>query len=96
MAQEADSVVGVVAQHVTGAHLGPMLCNDLPCAGVLHRKPNLLHVREADSQSLWMSYASGSLVLVGNITWVHFRYLKRRHVLVFLQLRQAWAVGCSG
>ena len=36
MTHEADSIVGVVAQGVTGAHLGPVLCYGLAGAGVLH------------------------------------------------------------
>ena len=36
MTYEADSIVGVVAQAVTGAHLGPVLCYSLACASVLH------------------------------------------------------------
>ena len=36
MTHEADSIVGVVAQGITGAHLGPVLRYGLACAGVLH------------------------------------------------------------
>ena len=34
--QQADSIVGVVPQHITWAHLGPVLCYDVAGAGVLH------------------------------------------------------------
>ena len=36
MTHETDSIVGVVAQGVTGAHLGPVLGDSLAGAGVLH------------------------------------------------------------
>ena len=36
MAHAADSIVGVLPQHITWAHLGPVLRYGLACAGVLH------------------------------------------------------------
>ena len=36
MTQEADGIVGVLAQGVAGAHLGPVLGYGLASTGVLH------------------------------------------------------------
>ena len=78
MAQEADSIVGVVAHHVTGAHLGSVLCNDLPCAGVLHRKLSC----EGGTQSGTLDERCIlHLVLVANTTCVHIETSKGRCVL---------------
>lgn len=41
MAQQAHSIIGVMPQHVTWAHLGSVLCNDLASTGVLqHTNPH--------------------------------------------------------
>ena len=46
MTQQADSIVGVVPQHITWAHLGSMLRNDLASTGVLQHTNIHTHLRE--------------------------------------------------
>ena len=54
MAQQADSIVGVMPQHVTWAHLGSVLCNDLASTGVLHHTST--HTPEGAAQLCMVAY----------------------------------------
>ena len=43
MAQQADSILGVMPQHTTRAHLGSVLCNDLASTSVLQHTDTHTH-----------------------------------------------------
>ena len=53
MTQEADSIVGVLPQCIARAHLGPVLCYCLACAGVLHNITDVARIAQHRSTHVW-------------------------------------------
>ena len=57
MPQQADCIMGVLTQHITGPHLASVLSYDLACAGVLR-------VIAPDGRGVWNARVQGRACIV--------------------------------